>query len=170
MMMKVSLSEHAKQPLSLPLPPKVFFHLSFTSFTLCSWLSSWSCEHCVSCTLPIITTISFFLNPAPLSFCFSLFGSNPSSLDPPLHGIVIVLWSYNLSWSMWWCAVQTVVNTSFGVHSFGFYSLFLWQCGLPHSFTAIGSEPNQGNGIQMKFSYTKKLEDKSWDALFSNWI
>lgn len=73
MMMKVSLSEHAKQPLSLPLPPKVFFHLSLTSFTPCSWLSSWSCEHCVSCTLPIITTISsLFKSSSPLFLFFSL--------------------------------------------------------------------------------------------------
>ena len=90
MMMKVSLSEHAKQPLSLPLPPKVFFHLSFTSLTPCSWLSSSSCEHCVSCTLPIITTILFFKKiQLPSLFCFSLFGSNPTSPDPPY----MVLWS-----------------------------------------------------------------------------
>lgn len=131
-MMMMSLCEHAKQPLSLPLPPKVFFHLSFTSLILCSWLLF---HQCVTSTLPFSITISFnifiFLNASfssiSLFLYLSLFDSNAPSPDPPWHWFcdcVLVMWSYNWSWSMWWCAVQGVVNPSVGVHPFGSYSLF----------------------------------------------
>ncbi len=133
MMMVVSLSEHAKQPLSLPLPPKVFFHLSFTSLTLCSWLFFQRLVNIVSPlhyrSFPQFLSISLFSVILPfsafLSFCFSL--SLPLPLDLPWHWYcdrVVIMWSYNLFRFMWWCAVQGVVNTSVGVPPFGSYSLF----------------------------------------------
>lgn len=50
--------------------------------------------------------------------------------------------------------------------SFFFWSLFFvfWQCGLPHSFSAIGSEPNKVYEIQINIYNAQKsfLEDKSF--------
>lgn len=153
MMMVVFPSEHAKQQLSLLLPPKVFFHLSFTPFhpTILLLLS---CEHCVASSYPsvsrFISTYLFyfiFIFP-PIMFCLTLFLSLfGSTLPYPLIlrdiGIVVVLCGTIYLQS---CGdVQYVVLWT---HQLVFILLvpivsIIWQCDLSHSFTAIGSEPNQ---------------------------
>lgn len=129
MMMVVFPSEHAKQQLSLLLPPKVFFHLSFTPFHPAILLLL-SCEHCVASSYPSVSRfISTYLfifyfsshnvlsPPLPLS----LWLYPPLSLDPSWHWYCSrVVW-YDLSSIMWWRAVRGVVNTSVGVHPFGSY-------------------------------------------------
>lgn len=125
-----------------------FFLLSHPVF-LTLLLSS--CEHCVSFALLFITTFYFhifiFLNlffPAFLSLCFSLSLTQPPHPPSLLYiGIVIVLWSYNLSWSVWWCAVQGIVNTSVGVHPFGSYSLFFDSVASPILFLQLVVNQNR---------------------------
>lgn len=98
MMMVVFPSEHAKQQLSLLLPPKVFFHLSFTPFhpTILLLLS---CEHCVASSYPSVSRfistylfIFYFSSHNVLSPSSSLFGSTlPYPLILRDIGIVVVL-------------------------------------------------------------------------------
>lgn len=150
MMMVVFPSEHAKQQLSLLLPPKVFFHLSFTPFhpTILLLLS---CEHCVASSYPSVSRfistylfIFYFSSHNVLSPSSSLFGSTlPYPLILRDIGIVVVLCGTIYLQS---CGdVQYVVLWT---HQLVFILLvpivsLIWQCDLSHSFTAIGSEPNQ---------------------------
>lgn len=184
MMMMVSLSEHAKQPLSLPLPPKVFFHLSSTSLTLCSSLFFQLLVNIVSPlhyhSLPQFLSIclSFLILsfPAFLSFGFSLSLVQTPPTPPILLdiGIVIVLWSCGLTIYLGPC--RDVLYKVLWTHQLVFILLVpilcFWQCGPSHSFTAIGSEPNQENGFQTNslYTHTQKTsfqEDKSCVAFVS---
>lgn len=77
----VSLSKHAKQPLSLLLLPKVFVHLSFTSYP----------DSLVNVASPALlfvpTNIFFFLNP----FISQLYSHLPGPLF--CDGVEIRQWS-----------------------------------------------------------------------------
>lgn len=142
MMMKVvvvSLSEHAKQPLSLPLLPKVFFSpFSQPLHPVVLTPRPSSCEQCVISTHPLNSTVSlhlciFFLIlhfPDFLSLCvLALFGSTPTSCRSFWHwycDCVVVTWFYGLCWTLWWCAAISV-KVWVGVHPLGSCSL-LFDC------------------------------------------
>lgn len=139
MMMMVSLSEQAKQPLSLPLPPKVFFTFFHPSHPVLLTLPPPCCEHCVPFTILIslhklmFLIIPFSDIPIFFSFFFSLFLVQPlPSSDRVDIGIVIMVWSYG----------PTVFPGPCGVVTY-------------NSFSAIGSEPYQVNFVRTDLSNTK---------------
>lgn len=155
MMMVVSLSEQAKQLLSLPLPPKVFFssffHLSHPVFlTLVA-----SCAHWLLFTTirshPFLSIYLFFL--------ICPFFQPPH--HPPLYWYCdrVVVLQFILVHVMMCCSrchqlVFILLDPTLCFILFWFVFL---QCCIPPCFTAIGSEPSHLN-LQTRRPVT--LEDK----------
>lgn len=135
-MMMVSLSEQAKQPLSLPLPPKVFFHLSSTSLTLCSWFF-------LHCVVNIVSPLPFSFSLYELMFLIISFSEIPIfffffCFVQPLPSFDHV----DMTLVLWLCCGHIV---------------FPGPCGVvPYNcVTAIGSEPNQINYAHKKVQTQK---------------
>lgn len=127
MMMVVSLSEHAKQPLSLPLPLKVFFSPFFHLSSPCvpdSRISLWILSPLHYHSLPQFLTIYLF-------FLICPFPASPSSPSPSLHWYcdrVVVLQFILVHVVM--CSTRCC-KQSVGVCPFGFYSLFFDSVAFP---------------------------------------
>lgn len=154
MMMVVSLSEQAKQPLSLPLPPKVFFSPFFHP-SPCSFC--WLFFHHLSDT-SVISALSLFGILFPhllicvipsLSASLLLYFCPPTSPQTPLWH-----WYCEHTVVMWWCGLiiynstcgnvlcKVLLWTQVGFHPFG--SLCPYFCQLcPLSFFFLQLVVNQ---------------------------
>lgn len=123
MMMVVSLSEHAKQPLSLPLPLKVFFSPSFhPSHPVLPTLVS-AREYCLCTT---IHCHNFF--PHIYFFLICPFPAFPSSPSPSLHWYCdrVVVLQFVLAHVVMCCT--SCCKQSIGVYPFGSYCCFFLFC------------------------------------------